>query len=129
MLRTICLGWVPLLVSTWTSLTSPSGVTTTRADSTPVNVVMRFSTRFIPQGSGCPGGPGGPNGTGSCGLDVTAAPVPTVRRGYGPVWIAHLQPERFHCHAHLVCNDARAICASAYKDYDKFVAAIASRNV
>src|SRR5258708_3608312 len=52
MLRTTCLATMSLVVSTWISLTSPSGVTTTRADSTPVRLVMRFSARFTPQGSG-----------------------------------------------------------------------------
>ena len=52
MLRTTCFGAMLLVVRTCTSLTSPSGVTTTRADNTPVNPVIRFSTRFMPQGSG-----------------------------------------------------------------------------
>src|SRR3989442_872670 len=51
-LRTTCLGCMSLSVSTWISLTSPSGVTTTRADSTPVSPAMRFSARFTPHGSG-----------------------------------------------------------------------------
>src|SRR5688572_25958256 len=55
-----------LLVSTCTSLTSPSGVTTTRADNTPVNAVIRFSTRFMPHGSGVPPPP---SGKGSCSED------------------------------------------------------------
>src|SRR5882757_2167021 len=59
MLRTTCLGAMSLLVRTCTSLTSPSGVATTRADSTPVSPVIRFSSRFIPQGSGVPLNSGG----------------------------------------------------------------------
>src|SRR2546422_2063866 len=51
------------MVSTWISLTSPSGVTTTRADRTPVRLVIRFSARFTPQGSGAWGG--GASGSGS----------------------------------------------------------------
>src|SRR6266699_4649240 len=63
MLRTTCLAWMSLRVSTCTSLTSPKGVTTTRADSTPVSAVIKFSTRLIPHGSGfCTG----VKGTGSC---------------------------------------------------------------
>src|SRR5207245_2106814 len=55
MLRTTCFGCTSLIVSTWISLTSPSGVTTTRADSTPVRLAIRFSARLIPHGSGmCP---------------------------------------------------------------------------
>src|SRR6266851_7991680 len=72
MLRTTCFGCMSLLVSTCTSLTSPSGVATTRADSTPVSPVIRFSSRFIPHGSGVPV-PSGKSGL-SCageGLDVT----------------------------------------------------------
>src|SRR5881392_3778126 len=52
MLRTTCFGCMSLVVSTWISLTSPSGVTTTRADSTPVSPAIRFSARFTPHGSG-----------------------------------------------------------------------------
>ena len=36
----------------WTSLTSPSGVVTTRAERIPSRVVSRFSARRTPQGSG-----------------------------------------------------------------------------
>src|SRR6266576_1914289 len=54
MLRTTCLGAMSLRVSTWISLTSPCGVTTPLADSTPVRLVSRFSARFTPHGSGCP---------------------------------------------------------------------------
>src|SRR5438552_6256040 len=56
MLRTTCFACWSLVVSTWISLTSPSGVTTTRADRTPVRLVIRFSARFTPQGSGAWGG-------------------------------------------------------------------------
>src|SRR2546430_8688099 len=52
MLRTTCFGCMSLVVSTWISLTSPSGVTTTRADSTPVSPAIRLSARFTPHGSG-----------------------------------------------------------------------------
>src|SRR5919108_6435337 len=52
MFRTTCFGCISLLVSTWISLTSPSGVTTTRADRTPVRPAIRFSARFTPHGSG-----------------------------------------------------------------------------
>src|SRR6266566_258782 len=52
MLRTTCFATMSLVVSTWISLTSPSGVTTTRADNTPVRLVIRFSARLTPQGSG-----------------------------------------------------------------------------
>src|SRR6266550_1858607 len=48
MLRTTCFACWSLVVSTWISLTSPSGVTTTRAESTPVRLVIRFSARFTP---------------------------------------------------------------------------------
>src|SRR5690348_5091125 len=51
MFRTTCLGCMSFCVSTWISLTSPCGVTTTRADNTPVRLVMRFSARFTPHGS------------------------------------------------------------------------------
>src|SRR3954467_7042206 len=90
MLRATCLGWIPARVSTWTSLTSPNGVTTTRAERTPVSPAMRFSIRFIPHGSGVPAA--GVSGSGSCsdcdGFDVvTAAVLPlhqALRPGYGP---------------------------------------------
>src|SRR5256885_11000590 len=77
MLRTTCLGWMSLRVRTLTSLTSPSGVVTTRADRMPVSVLIRFSTRFMPHGSGVPVPP--PSGKGCCseagdGLDVTVPP-------------------------------------------------------
>src|SRR2546430_1131400 len=52
MLRTTCFGCVSDMVSTWISLTSPIGVTTTRADKTPVRLAIRFSARFTPHGSG-----------------------------------------------------------------------------
>ena len=52
MFRTTCFGCMSLVVSTWISLTSPSGVTTTRADNTPVRPAIRFSARFTPHGSG-----------------------------------------------------------------------------
>src|SRR2546427_12403502 len=52
MLRTTCLAATSLRVSTWISLTSPCGVTTTLADKTPVRLVSRFSARFTPHGSG-----------------------------------------------------------------------------
>src|SRR5256885_12150043 len=71
MFRTTCFACWSLLVSTWISLTSPSGVTTTRADSTPVRLVIRFSARFTPQGSGAWGG-GGASGRAS------RFPVPSV---------------------------------------------------
>src|SRR6266540_1883827 len=57
MLRTTCLGCTSLMVRTWISLTSPSGVTTTRADRTPVRLVSRFSARLTPHGSGPPAPP------------------------------------------------------------------------
>src|SRR5882672_900838 len=74
MLRTTCFGWMSLRVSTCTSLTSPKGVTTTRADSTPVSAVIKFSTRLIPHGSGfCTG----VKGTGSCsGLAGVTSSLP-----------------------------------------------------
>src|SRR6059058_5458135 len=60
MFRTTCFGCVSLEVSTWISLTSPSGVTTTRADRIPVRPAIRFSARFTPHGSGVwPGGVSG----------------------------------------------------------------------
>ena len=52
MLRTSCLGASPAWASTWTSLTSPSGVVTTRAERIPSRLVSRFSARLTPQGSG-----------------------------------------------------------------------------
>src|SRR5207247_5094405 len=61
MLRTTCLGATSLRVSTWISLTSPCGVTTTLADRTPVRLVSRFSARFTPHGSGIGGWPGSPD--------------------------------------------------------------------
>src|SRR6266511_406876 len=70
MLRTTCLGAMSLLVSTCTSLTSPNGVTTTRADSTPVRPVVRLSTRLMPHGSVCPV----PSGQGSCAVTWFAPP-------------------------------------------------------
>src|SRR5437667_5537610 len=60
MLRTTCFGCMSLEVSTWISLTSPSGVTTTRAERIPVRPAIRFSARFTPHGSGVwPGGVSG----------------------------------------------------------------------
>src|SRR5881296_3201119 len=62
MFRTTRFASRSLWVRTWISLTSPCGVTTTRADSTPVRLVSRFSTRFTPHGSGDLGGGGGGGG-------------------------------------------------------------------
>src|SRR5216117_3781836 len=61
MLRTTCLAATSLRVSTWISLTSPCGVTTTLADNTPVRLVSRFSARFTPHGSGIGGSPWSPD--------------------------------------------------------------------
>ncbi len=52
MFRTSCLGARPDWASTCTSLTSPSGVVTTRAERIPSRLVSRFSARRTPQGSG-----------------------------------------------------------------------------
>ena len=52
MFRTSCLGCSPAWARTWTSLTSPSGVVTTRAERIPSRLVSRFSARRTPQGSG-----------------------------------------------------------------------------
>src|SRR3989442_11609099 len=76
MLRTPCFGCMSLRVRTWTSLTSPSGVVTTRAERMPVSVVIKFSIRFMPQGSGVPPPVPPPRGNGSWseageGFDVT----------------------------------------------------------
>src|ERR1051325_4437548 len=60
MFRTTCFGCISLVVSTWISLNSPNGVTTTRADKMPVSPAIRFSARFTPHGSGAwPGGVSG----------------------------------------------------------------------
>ena len=52
MFRTSCLGANPAWARMWTSLTSPSGVVTTRAERIPSRLVSRFSARRTPQGSG-----------------------------------------------------------------------------
>ena len=52
MFRTSCFGWSPACARMWTSLTSPSGVVTTRAERMPSRLVSRFSARRTPQGSG-----------------------------------------------------------------------------
>src|SRR5215213_8660026 len=71
MLRTSCLGAKPAWASTWTSLTSPSGVVTTRAERMPSRLVSRFSARRTPHGSGMASGDGPlPGGGGPCGLLV-----------------------------------------------------------
>src|SRR3989475_5947446 len=113
MLRTTRLASTSLWVRTWISLTSPCGVTTTRADSTPVRLVSRFSTRFTPHGSGALAGgvsaigsSEGPSGVGaglegikslvsrgdlvaSCGLSTIQRAVGghqhVLRLGAGPV--------------------------------------------
>src|SRR5207245_9437314 len=87
-----------LWVRTWISLTSPCGVTTTRADSTPVRLVSRFSTRFTPHGSGDLGGgvsaigsSGDPSGTSlegvtslvSCGDLGASSGLSTIQRAVG----------------------------------------------
>ena len=54
MLRTSCLAWSPACARMWTSLTSPSGVVTTRALRMPSRLVSRFSAFRTPQGSGAP---------------------------------------------------------------------------
>src|SRR5690349_15176970 len=89
MFRTTCLACTSLVVSTWISLTSPSGVTTTRADRMPVSPVIRFSARFTPQGSGtwlppdAPGVSGAMSRTApavSCGFEVvTSVALPSLR--------------------------------------------------
>src|SRR5919112_4157150 len=67
--RTSCLGASPAWASTWTSLTSPSGVVTTRADRIPSRLVSRFSARRTPHGSGIASGDAlFPGGGGPCGL-------------------------------------------------------------
>ena len=63
MFRTSCLGCSPACASTWTSLTSPSGVVTTRAESIPSRLVSRFSARRTPHGS-CTSGDGDGRGPG-----------------------------------------------------------------
>src|SRR3954471_16698023 len=71
MFRTSCLGASPAWASTCTSLTSPSGVVTTRAERIPSRLVSRFSARRTPQGSGMASGDGLlPGGGGPCGLLV-----------------------------------------------------------
>src|SRR6267378_2785913 len=72
MLRTTCFAWRSLAVSTWISLISPSGVTMTRADNTPVRLVIRFSARFTPHGSG----PGSPSPNGPVTLDDVTSALP-----------------------------------------------------
>ncbi len=50
-LRTICLGEPPACVRMCTAVTSPTGETSTRADSTPWRLDSRFSARLTPHGS------------------------------------------------------------------------------
>src|SRR2546421_1580283 len=100
MLRTTCFGCMSLVVSTWISLTSPSGVTTTRAESTPVSPAIRFSARFTPHGSGAwpavvrgrasppppPGLSAGSNGVTSrcsCGNLIASHGLGAVQRAIG----------------------------------------------
>jgi hypothetical protein len=52
MFRTSCFGASPAWARIWTSLTSPSGVVTTRAERIPSRLVSRFSALRTPQGSG-----------------------------------------------------------------------------
>ena len=52
MFRTSCLAANPAWARMWTSLTSPRGVVTTRAERIPSRLVSRFSARRTPQGSG-----------------------------------------------------------------------------
>src|SRR6266702_5632358 len=75
MLRTTCFGCISLEVSTWISLTSPSGVTTTRAERTPVRPAIRSSARLPTHGSGV--WPGGVSGSAS----RSSAPPPPVSAG------------------------------------------------
>src|SRR5437660_3136504 len=96
MFRTTCFGCMSLEVSTWISLTSPSGVTTTRAERIPVRPAIRFSARFTPHGSGVwAGGVSGraprssaPPGV-SAGLDGVTSPSSrgnlVASHGLGPV--------------------------------------------
>jgi hypothetical protein len=65
MFRTSCFGARPDCASTWTSLTSPSGVVTTRAERIPSRLVSRFSARRTPQGSGIASA--APGRAGCCG--------------------------------------------------------------
>src|SRR5207245_2145953 len=99
MLRTTCFACWSLVVSTWISLTSPSGVTTTRAESTPVRLVIRFSARFTPHGSGAWGGVNGIASRFSApsGLEGVTLSVPPSPPGFAPrPWrgTAHGQPPR-----------------------------------
>src|SRR5690349_5364933 len=54
MFRTTCLGCRPDWTRTWTSVTSPMGLTTTRADRIPDRLVRSFSARRTPHGSDPP---------------------------------------------------------------------------
>src|SRR5713101_5897052 len=78
MFRTICLGASPDWASTWISLTSPSGVVTTRADKTPSRLVSRFSARRTPQGSGRESGADAPPRPGAPGSDGRALKEPVT---------------------------------------------------
>src|SRR2546422_1730349 len=87
MLRTTCLACWSLVVSTWISLTSPGGVTTTRADRMPVRLAIRISARFTPHGSGACGGVVSGNGSrfsAPSGLEIVTPSVLPSPPGFDP---------------------------------------------
>src|SRR6266550_5371037 len=110
MLRTTCLGATSLLVRTCTSLTSPSGVATTRADNTPVSPVIRFSSRFIPHGSACP--------------------VPSGKGSWAVTWFAPPpHPDLLHRGAHFLTHPQRPLFPRPHQYHNELVSAIAARHV
>ena len=85
MLRTSCFGCRPACARMWISLTSPSGVVTTRAERIPSRLVSRFSARRTPQGSGTAStGPEGRPGSGGMvdcrGMNPVTLRIPHVQR-------------------------------------------------
>ena len=77
----------------WTSVTSPSGEVTTRAERMPSRLVSRFSARLTPQGSGiastaplvrggCPCIGGRPTFTGPLGLGLNPVTSYPSSRSY-----------------------------------------------
>ena len=106
MFRTSCLGASPAWARTWTSLTSPSGVVTTRAESIPSRLVSRFSARRTPQGSGidvwarrCVPGRGGPCGLALQGRSEVASRGDRVATQRA---VARLHSGHGHCARHSI---------------------------
>src|SRR5512132_2403871 len=103
MFRTSCFGCRPDWASTWTSLTSPSGVVTTRADRIPSRLVSRFSARRTPHGSGTESGGGAGRPTWLTGPDWRGEYDPLTicvlaRTGLtclGPGQATRLRPDAF----------------------------------